>query len=163
MTDPRFSQAEQHYQALKAQRATGQLTDEAFERALWDAMFESHGRWWMLGANTGRWYASDGESWTETDPPTSPVPPHAGGTAPQPVASPNASATSPESADRSAVAQILRLMFLAGIGYLIFISLRGTVDAWNSGDPGGSVIIGLFALLLIAAVLAGLLGGGHRS
>jgi hypothetical protein len=59
------------YRHLKEELDAGRITAERFEQALSDSMIESDGRYWMLGANTGRWYVSDGgEAWHPATPPT---------------------------------------------------------------------------------------------
>ena len=73
--DPRFRQVEQQFHALKAQLTTGQLTREQFEAALQKLMIlDDQGRYWMMGAESGRWYVYDGQNWILRDPP-SPTPP----------------------------------------------------------------------------------------
>ena len=152
-------QAEEHYRSLKAKRDVGQLSDEAFERALWDSMFESDGRWWMVGANTGHWYASDGDDWVECEPSD-------GGAAPEPTgattsvapAPPTASAT--EASDRSIAAQVLRVLVLGCVAVFATWCIRTGYEAWIHGDrPGGVMAIG-FGLLWVAAIVA---GARHRS
>jgi hypothetical protein len=117
MADARFLQTEQRYRLLKEDLDAGRITGERFERALWDSMFESDGRLWMLGANTGRWYAFDGQAWLEHDPPAGtttrlarPDQPPAAPAGPVSVAS-----------DRTAAAQVLRALVLAGAAFLIFM------------------------------------------
>ena len=67
--DPRFGHAESEYARLRKEFDAGRVTSEAFEAALTKLMFESGGRYWMIGANTGQWYASQGDQWIATTPP----------------------------------------------------------------------------------------------
>ena len=67
-----FQRVEDEYFRLKGKYATGRLTEEAFDQALKDLMFQdSQGRYWMVGADTGEWYASDGGAWVKAQPPAS--------------------------------------------------------------------------------------------
>lgn len=159
MADPRFRQAEQHYHSLKGKRDVGQLSDEAFERALWDSMFESDGRWWMLGANTGQWYASDGDDWIERQPPDRGAAPELkGATTSVAPAAPTASAT--EASDRSLAAQVFRVLVLGCVAVFATFCISTGYEAWIHGDrPGGVIAMG-FGLLLLAAIVS---AGRRRS
>jgi hypothetical protein len=69
--DP-FKKAEDEYFRLKGQLATGRITPQEFEDALKGLMFQdAQGRWWMLGADSGKWYVHDGVRWNEAAPSTS--------------------------------------------------------------------------------------------
>lgn len=84
-SDPRFRNVEVQYQTLKSQLASGALTVEQFESALQGLMIlDEQGRYWMMGAESGRWYVYEGQNWIQRDP--------AGTTpsAPPPVAAPPA-------------------------------------------------------------------------
>lgn len=151
--------AEQRYQALKAERDVGQLSDEDFERALWDSMFEFDGRWWMLGANTGHWYASDGDDWVEREPPDrGAAPDPKGATTSVAPAPPTAPAT--EASDRSIAARVLRVLVLGCVAAFAAWCIRTGYEAWMYGDRPGGVIATGFGLLLLAAIV---LGGRRRS
>jgi uncharacterized RDD family membrane protein YckC len=65
-----FQRVEDEYFRLKGKYATGRLSEEEFDQALKDLMFQdSQGRYWMVGADTGEWYASDGGAWVKAQPP----------------------------------------------------------------------------------------------
>ena len=65
-----FQRVEDEYYRLKGKYATGRLTEEEFDQALKDLMFQdSQGRYWIVGADTGEWYASDGGAWVKAQPP----------------------------------------------------------------------------------------------
>lgn len=64
-----FQRVEDEYYRLKGKYATGRLTEHEFDQALKDLMFQdSQGRYWMVGADTGAWYASDGGAWVKAQP-----------------------------------------------------------------------------------------------
>jgi hypothetical protein len=67
--DERFHRAEEAYRFWRAELAAGRITPAQLEAGLDSLAFEHAGRWWMLGATTGRWYASQGTSWVEATPP----------------------------------------------------------------------------------------------
>jgi hypothetical protein len=69
MKDPRFREAELEYLRIKQALASGHLTTEQAERALAALMVQHDGRYWMLGANSARWYVWDGQRWCETEAP----------------------------------------------------------------------------------------------
>ena len=65
-----FQRVEDEYYRLKGKYATGRLTEAEFDLALRDLMFQdSQGRYWMVGADTGEWYASNGGTWVKAHPP----------------------------------------------------------------------------------------------
>lgn len=71
----RFRRIEQEYYTLRGQFAVGRLSESDFDTALRAlAIEDGHGRVWMIGANTGQWYYSNGESWFQGDPYQSNVP-----------------------------------------------------------------------------------------
>ncbi|MEU5853490.1 RDD family protein [Saccharopolyspora shandongensis] len=69
-----FERSEAEYAALKQQVAAGRISAAQFEAALLETMVEHEDRFWMLGANSGRWYVHDGTAWTQAQPPTVPSP-----------------------------------------------------------------------------------------
>ena len=70
--DPRFGAVERDYSALKAQLTAAQMTREQFEAALQKLMVQDDsGRYWMMGAESGRWYVYDNQKWVQADPPSS--------------------------------------------------------------------------------------------
>jgi len=64
-----FQKVEDEYFRLKGQLAAGRITSEQFNTALNDLMIEHEGRWWMIGADSGKWYVHDGKNWLESVPP----------------------------------------------------------------------------------------------
>jgi hypothetical protein len=148
MVDPRFAHTEQRYDRLKAELTVGHITGEVFERALWDAMFESDGRLWMLGANSRRWYASDGAGgWVQTSPPSTPgAPPQQAAASPKP----------------STARRLLGIVVLIAVAAFALFSFRSGYDAWTAGDrAGGAVAVG-FGALLAGTIVAGLLASAKR-
>ena len=69
MIDPRFQRVELELARLKEEVAAGKITADAFARAIESQTLEAGGRFWALGVNTGKWYVSDGDTWTEAPPP----------------------------------------------------------------------------------------------
>jgi hypothetical protein len=67
-------QAEQRFQELQAQRASGELDKETFHVEVAKLLFQDEqGIFWMPDADTGTWYCSRGESWEPGDPHAEPV------------------------------------------------------------------------------------------
>ena len=85
MIDSRFRKVEETFIALRRELAAGRITAAQLEQALDTATIEHAGRYWMLGANSGRWYASNGQTWIEAQPPQEAPTPAA---APPPQAAP---------------------------------------------------------------------------
>lgn len=151
MVDPRFAHAEQQYDWLKAELDAGRMTGATFERAVWDAMFESGGRFWMLGANSRQWYVSDGDGWVASSPPPS-------GRSPEPVAGPTYSTP----AKRSVSALVLAVVVLIGVTAFAVFCFRSGYQAWTDGDRiGGGIAIG-FGLVLVAAMVSGAIARTRR-
>lgn len=140
MTDPRFVQSEQHYDRLRAELTAGRITADAFERALWDAMFQADGRYWMLGANSRRWYASTGDSWVKASPPLTAGPPG-------PVVTQRPKPSAPQ--------RMLAVVILIGVAAFVVFCLVSGIDAWTEGDRiGGGIAIG-FGLMVLGAIVSG--------
>ena len=69
--DPRFAEVAGRYAQHKQQVSAGQLTPDQLDQLLMSLVFEYQGRYWMIGANTGQWYASEGGDWVPATPPGS--------------------------------------------------------------------------------------------
>lgn len=69
MLDPKFVHAQEEFARLKKKFDDGALTSDAFESALQNLIFEHEGRRWTIGASSGKWFASSGDSWVEAAPP----------------------------------------------------------------------------------------------
>ncbi len=67
--DPRFARVEQAFRYWRQELAAGRLVAGQVEAGLEREMFELGGRWWAIGASSGKWYAYDGRSWVESQPP----------------------------------------------------------------------------------------------
>ncbi len=68
--DNQFTTVQDEYFRLKGQLATGRLTREQFETALQGLMFtDAQGRYWMIGADSGKWFVHNGTTWVEQTPP----------------------------------------------------------------------------------------------
>jgi multisubunit Na+/H+ antiporter MnhC subunit len=67
--DPRFARVEAEYRRLRGVVDAGKVTPTQLDAALTGLVFQADGRFWMIGANSGRWYASEGDRWIQADPP----------------------------------------------------------------------------------------------
>jgi hypothetical protein len=55
---------------LKGQLVAGRITQAQFDAALKQQMLQdAQGRYWTLGAESGKWYLHDGQTWVEAQPP----------------------------------------------------------------------------------------------
>ncbi|MBI4671341.1 MAG: hypothetical protein HY741_06690 [Chloroflexi bacterium] len=69
MTAEKYRHAEEEYFKLRGQFDTGRITQEKFDEKLRDLMVQDEqGRYWMLGADSGKWYFYDGAKWVQGDP-----------------------------------------------------------------------------------------------
>jgi hypothetical protein len=69
MAADKYQHAEEEYFKLRGQFDTGRLTQEQFDEKLRDLMIQDEqGRYWMLGADSGKWYFYDGTKWVQSDP-----------------------------------------------------------------------------------------------
>jgi tetratricopeptide (TPR) repeat protein len=86
-----LAQMESRFFELKGKLVVGQLTEDEFKREMEKLRFQdSQGRWWMIGAQSGRWYYYDGTRWLLGQPPE----PLAPAAPPPPVEPPRASRAS---------------------------------------------------------------------
>lgn len=70
-----LAQMQARFFEIKGKLAVGQIQEEEFKRELEKLRFQdSQGRWWMIGAQSGRWYYYDGARWLLGDPPEPPPP-----------------------------------------------------------------------------------------
>jgi tetratricopeptide (TPR) repeat protein len=59
-----LAQMESRFFELKGKLAVGQLAEDEFKREMENLRFQDHeGKWWMIGAQSGRWYYYDGTRW----------------------------------------------------------------------------------------------------
>lgn len=69
MAQDKFRRAEQEYFLLRGQFDTGRLSQEQFDEKLRELMQQdAQGRYWMLGADSAKWYYYDGTKWVQSDP-----------------------------------------------------------------------------------------------
>lgn len=69
MTAEKYQHAEEEYFKLRGQFDTGRITQEKFDEKLRELMVQDEqGRYWMLGADSGKWYFYDGTKWVQGDP-----------------------------------------------------------------------------------------------
>ncbi len=75
MSSDLFKKSEDEYFRLRGQLATGHITREEFERALHELVVQdAQARYWMLGADSGKWYVHEGKDWVEAKPPGAATP-----------------------------------------------------------------------------------------
>ncbi len=75
MDADQFKRVEDEYFRLKGLLAAGRITPEQFEVALKELPFQdAEGRYWMIGADSGKWYLHNGVSWVEANPFPPPAP-----------------------------------------------------------------------------------------
>ncbi|MGE5139883.1 MAG: tetratricopeptide repeat protein [Rudaea sp.] len=65
-----LAQMESRFFELKGKLAVGNIGEDEFKREMEKLRFQDqHGRWWMIGAQSGRWYYYDGTRWQLGQPP----------------------------------------------------------------------------------------------
>jgi len=65
----RFAEVERQEAALRQERAAGRLTEEQLKARLSELMIQDEaGAWWMVGAQSGEWYRSQGDTWVRAAP-----------------------------------------------------------------------------------------------
>ena len=65
-----FDELESKYYELKGKHAVGLLSDEEFLADVEKlSLQDEQGRWWMIGAKTGKWYVSQEGEWVQQEPP----------------------------------------------------------------------------------------------
>lgn len=97
-----LAQMQARFFEIKGKLAVGQIPEEEFKRELEKLRFQdSQGRWWMIGAQSGRWYYYDGARWLLGDPPE-PPPPALGAGEPYVVVPPVAQTRPPAAAQPTA-------------------------------------------------------------
>src|SRR5581483_211767 len=69
MAADKYRHVEDEYFKLRGQFDTGRLTQDQFGEKLRELMVQDDkGRYWMLGADSGKWYYYDGTKWVTGDP-----------------------------------------------------------------------------------------------
>lgn len=59
-----LAQMESRFFELKGKLAVGQISEDEFKREMETLRFQDlQGNWWMIGAQSGRWYYYDGSRW----------------------------------------------------------------------------------------------------
>ncbi len=70
MSNDQFRKVEDQFFLLRGQFETKRITREQFDAALKELMVQdADGRYWMMGADSGKWYVHDGRNWVEAQPP----------------------------------------------------------------------------------------------
>ena len=97
-------------------------------------MVEYEGRYWTIGANTGKWYINDGSNWAEAEPPNVQLVPIRPATSATPPVNANLPTGNQPHKSNSAClifGCLLSLVFLGGLAILIFF-------VWAASFPQGS-------------------------
>lgn len=67
--DAHFKKVEDEYFRLKGKLALGHITRDELKAALKELMVEdAEGRYWSIGADSGKWHVYENKSWVEGDP-----------------------------------------------------------------------------------------------
>ncbi|HEX9074385.1 MAG TPA: tetratricopeptide repeat protein [Anaerolineae bacterium] len=70
------SEMERRFYELKGKLDVGALDEEAFKTEIEKLRFQdAQNRWWMIGAQSGKWYMYDGTRWVPGQPPDEPPEP----------------------------------------------------------------------------------------
>lgn len=73
--DP-FARVEREAARLRREVGAGRMTEEQCKARLKELMVQDErGAWWMVGAETGKWYRHQGGDWVRADPPGRPADP----------------------------------------------------------------------------------------
>ncbi len=65
-----FVDVENEFKRLKRDFDKGVLTKDKYLAQLEDLKIQDeHGKWWIVGSETGQWHYHDGETWVPGDPP----------------------------------------------------------------------------------------------
>jgi len=65
----RFAEVDRQAAALRQERTAGGLTEEQLKARLGELMIQDEaGAWWMVGAKSGEWYRSQGDTWVRAAP-----------------------------------------------------------------------------------------------
>lgn len=66
-----FSQVNEAFEILKAKFQSGEISRQGFIDEMKKLRIrDDEGRFWMIGAQTGKWYYFDGKEWIQSDPPS---------------------------------------------------------------------------------------------
>ena len=69
MSAEEFRWAEEEYSSLLEQLETESMSQKEFDALVNVMMFrDAHGRYWKLGADSGRWYVHNGTRWRQASP-----------------------------------------------------------------------------------------------
>ncbi|MBK9655785.1 MAG: hypothetical protein IPO66_10065 [Rhodanobacteraceae bacterium] len=141
MSDSRFAMVQAQYRSLRTAFDAGRIDAAAFEAALDATAFEHAGRWWMIGADSGRWYASESGNWVLATPPDA-----AGATG---HAGPRAD-TAPTAIDFAAPSAGSRLRSLLGwallaapplLAFGALLTHYAADEYWDNSDPGTAFLV----------------------
>ena len=147
MAADKYRSAEDEYFKLRGQFDTGRLTQEQFDERLRELMIQdAQGRYWMLGADSGKWYYYDGASWVQGEPYAGATPPPLAEAAARPVSSPTSppaprstpSPASPPSLNNARsfpLVPILILLVLVILGVAAFLIFQNRERIFVAQQP----------------------------
>ena len=145
MAADRYRNAEDEYFKLRGQFDTGRITQEQFDEKLRELMVQdAQGRYWMLGADSGKWYFYDGAKWVQGEPYAGATPPLASAPIemPPPVASapPPRAAVTPtpvttNNARQFPLVPILILLLLIVLGVAAFLIFQNRERIFVAQQP----------------------------
>lgn len=70
LSSPPFAETKQAFDVLRGLHEAGRLDDAGYDEELRKLVLEdSSGGYWMIGADSGKWYWHDGNRWLRRDPP----------------------------------------------------------------------------------------------
>jgi len=70
MVERRFRIAENDFSRLRKMFIRGEISREQFAESLRQLrLIDDEGKYWMIGAQTGKWYYYDGKNWIQSEPP----------------------------------------------------------------------------------------------
>jgi len=121
MSQDQYRNSEEQFFSLKGQLAAGRITQQQFDAALKQLMIQdAQGRYWMIGADTGKWYVHDGQTWVEANPSVASAPP------------------APESyATAQAQTRGSNPMFWLALGGILVVCLLGVIGLGIAFSQGG--------------------------
>lgn len=69
--DKKFKNVEKEFSQLKNSFGEKRISNKEFRDGLKKLRLkDGKGKWWTIGAQTGKWYSFDGSSWSEANPPS---------------------------------------------------------------------------------------------
>lgn len=144
MAADKYRHAEDEYFKLRGQFDTGRLTQEQFDEKLRALMIQDEqGRYWMLGADSGKWYFYDGAKWVQGEPYTAAAGASLAAATVVPASAPPAATAPPPPVRerRLPLAPLLILLALIGLGIAAFMIFQNRERIFGAPPPTVVVIL----------------------